>query len=520
MGDNVQLNAENYKAYQIFQAWRNDPELFANEALCFKQKGIIISTQQKQLLKSVRDLVFAKIKAGQKIKKLTPKEKKLAAKIGISVMSGTGTGKDGSTTWIVLWFLTCFSSNVDKPKVICTANTGNQLKDVLWSEFHKWLKGSLIESFFVYQSDKIYWKEEGGSEWWAVARTVNSKGSDDEQAETLAGRHSNYMMFVIDEASGIPEPVFRPIEGGLTGLCNFVLMIFNPTRARGFAVESHEAESKNDWIALRWNAEESELVTDTSIERLKRKYGINSNVYRMRVLGLPPTKDKDALISWDWIEDAALIDIEQEEVEGQTVPIVFGVDVAVGGEDKSAIAIRKGHTVLDVFSYDFNDTMLLVDEVVKLADVYKADFIYVDIIGVGVGVHDRLKQLLGKIVRPVDSRRRAVEVDKYANLRAELCWRVRAAFEDGLISIPNIKELKNEISIIKNFFDKRGRNQIVGKPEYRAKGIPSPNMFDAVVNTFATKLATVKFKKRDRWAEAFERQRQQELDNNSSWMGV
>ena len=106
----------------------------------------------------------------------------------ITVRSGHGTGKDAAAAWVILWFLTT------RPyaKVACTAPTGHQLSDILWSEIAKWTRKSRLSDEFVIQKDKIFEKE-APKEWWVRAISVSAKATKEEQAETLAGLHGDHL---------------------------------------------------------------------------------------------------------------------------------------------------------------------------------------------------------------------------------------------------------------------------------------------------------------------------------------
>ena len=87
----------------IIRKWAKDPELFMREAL----KVPALTTQQRDACEELRKLVWAKIKAGTGAK-LTDEEQRYSKKIGISIMSGKGTGKDAWTSMVIIWFLCCF----------------------------------------------------------------------------------------------------------------------------------------------------------------------------------------------------------------------------------------------------------------------------------------------------------------------------------------------------------------------------------------------------------------------------
>ena len=82
---------------QAVLAWSKDPQTFIREAL-----GVsFLSRQQREACDAVRDLVWAKIKVGTG-QKVTHAEQALSKKIGVSIMSGKGTGKDAITSMLII----------------------------------------------------------------------------------------------------------------------------------------------------------------------------------------------------------------------------------------------------------------------------------------------------------------------------------------------------------------------------------------------------------------------------------
>ncbi|MCK5236196.1 MAG: hypothetical protein KAR06_04345 [Deltaproteobacteria bacterium] len=472
---------------KLVLSWARDPEKFIYEALRIREKGYELSTQQKEALTETAKLAQAKIKAS-KGEKLTDEEGAYAAKIGISIMSGKGTGKDFLAAALIIWMLCCFPW----PKIPCTANSGKQLKDVLWSEIKKLLNGSFVEDWVEVQSERVFSKapkkDDWGKRWFATARTVNVKGTVDEQAEALQGFHEKYMMVVIDEASGLPDAVFKPFETTLTGFCNFVIMIFNPTRSTGYAIESHK-KNRDDWIPLQWSSEDSELVGGTPqgralIARLERKYGRDSNTFRVCVLGLPPVADADTLIPYDWVIEAVDRNIEPLDDD----PLVYGIDVGAGGDD-SIMAPRHGGKILTLLKHSSPDTMAMVGWAFQELEEQEAAAAFVDVIGIGNGVYNRLRELLPKMkIYPVDARGKASNSEKkkerFMKLRDELWWNLRELFENRTISIPDDPELIAELTTVKYEIQSSGKVKVEGKKEMRKRGVDSPNRADAVALSF------------------------------------
>jgi hypothetical protein len=406
------------------------------------------------------------------------------------------TGKD-FTAAIVTWhFMFCFSY----PKVIATANTGKQLNEVYWSELAK-VRGlarkadpsdpnsvSDLQANFTMQAEMLFAnlpnKEERGKRHFCVPVTINTKATAEQQGEALAGRHEDHMLFVIDEASGIPDAVFKPIEKTLTGKLNLVFMIFNPTQNLGFAIRS-QVEQRSKWVCKHWSGLDSENVSRASIRNLA-VYGKDSPDYRIGVLGLPPLADSNGLIPYLWIQAAI-----GREFDNDNDPVMASADVG-GGGDKSVFCYRQGGVVQGFKTNNSKNTMDVADWVVEACDDADAAVCFVDIIGLGRGVYDRARQLR-RIVRPADARNTASNEEKYFNARAEGYHTLRKQFEQGTISIPApgdsrdandpIVRLIRELGAIKN--ETVGKKDKIGdKKEIRKLIGFSPDYADALMMTF------------------------------------
>jgi len=467
----------------LTRGWALDPERFIIEALKLPEKSHLgrVTSQQKLALRDIRNLVWCKIKRNEGT--ATKREIEIAKKIGVSIQSGQGTGKDAFAVWVMLWFLMCFPRSL----IFATAPTKTVLKDILWREINKWLKDSLIEDLLVLQSDKLYMKERDGKDWFAIARTANPKDSPDEQAETLAGRHEDFMMYIIDEASKVPEPVFRPIEGSMTGKCNLALLIFNPTRSTGYAIRTQN-EDRQYWICRHWDAEQSELTNEDSIKRAAQKYGRNSNFFRIRIKGLPPKEDISSFIHWEWVNEC--VEDYRREREAELMPdkndrIIMGVDVASGrGEDKHAVAIRQGPCI-SIFDIPYCDTEEFSAWLLGLIADEDPDIICVCAIGVGYGVVDKLRRRCDKEIVEVIVSNTATD-PRYYSLRDELWGRVRDKFEKRAYQIPNDDELIAQLTTVRkdiDFEEKTGKIKIESKKQMRLRHVMSPHKADALCLT-------------------------------------
>ena len=477
---------------QIFIKWLFRPDLFFAEGL-----GAKLSNQQEDGLRKLGDLFRAKHRASVGLS-LNAYQESLVKKTGISISSGHGTGKDFTLAGVYLWLLTCW-----KPATgLVTGPNFSTIKSVLWKELRRFVREGRffgedpgwLGRFFEVMSTRVESKSMPG-EQFLEARSCQMTGGDEEQGEALAGRHNEYMILAVDEASAPPDGVFKPLEGAKTGRVNIGFLIGNMTKHSGYFYRTHYDPNLSPfWLCLRWDAETSNLDEVTggatqlkaAIEFYEKAYGRESNPFRVRIQGLPPTSHADVLIPWDWVQGAV-----DRELIADGCRMVYGVDVARSGEDKSVLLKRRGGRVERILEYSKIDTMQLVGWVVRefaddkeLGDTPAS--IFVDVIGLGAGVYDRLREM-GYPAVPVNVANTAFDQRKYGRRRNELWWMVRDKFESGTISIPDDKELVDELSTMKvHPPDSSGVMQVFSKAELKKQGYKSPNKADALCLTFAS----------------------------------
>lgn len=483
------------------QRWILDPLYWAEKFLSTPDKPYIASKQQRDGWEAYRRILTAKYKRA-KGAPMTEQEKSDARKIGVSIMSGHGTGKDAFSAAVGLHF----QMTQIEPKVIVTAPAGPQLFTVIWPEFGKWINRSpYLKELFEKDTNKVYLKERGGTEYFIKPRTIQPNAGPDEQGEVLAGTHSYSVMFICDEASDIPQPTFKPIEGGMTDPVSIVVMIFNPTKRNGFAIESH-TKNREDWLCLQWDAEalrEEKLANPSAFfwfdeqaqERLARKYGRDSDFYRVRVRGLPPKAAPDVLIPFDWVMRAVDRAKAGSYMELPNDPLTIGVDVGGGGEDPTVLQALKGHLVLEPVEINEVDSVKIgykVEALVRehLESHEQQSAVGVDVIGIGRGVHSYLDQIARvRNLHAINVSEQSSDDTRFHRLRDELWWMAREAFErdevvfqltaDGHVP-PETDALIGELTTIK-FEEKSGKIKVEGKPELKKRGIASPNRADAFI---------------------------------------
>ena len=393
----------------------------------------------------------------------------------VAIKSGHGVGKTAFESWVVLWWLMTHYPC----KVAVTANSAHQLSDVLWTEIDRWARNmpQAFKDLLEFKSDKISLK--GAADSFAVART-----SRRENPESLAGFHSPHMLFVVEEASGVPNVIFETASGALSTPGAKIIMCGNPTRSDGYFYDAFHGD-REKWHCITVSCEEGEYVDPKFIDDMAEKYGDESNVFKVRVLGEFPTQSDDVLLPLHLIEDAVTRDVEA----GPTTPVVWGLDVARFGADRSALAKRQGNVLIEpIKTWQNKDLMELAGIVLSEYDAVpysqRPQAIYIDAIGLGAGLADRLRELDMPAVAVSVSETASLK-DRFNRLRDELFWGAREWFEARDCHIPDDGTLMAELSGIRYKYLSTGKLKVESKDEMKRRGQRSPDVADAFVLTFA-----------------------------------
>lgn len=316
-------------------------------------------------------------------------------------------------------------------------------------------------------------------ESFAVCRTGNKS-----TPEALQGFHSDNLLFILDEASGIADIVFEVAEGALSSHGAKVLMTANPTRASGYFYNSHHKQ-RHKWHTIKVACADSSRVSATYAEDMAR-YGVDSNIYRVRVLGEFPRAEDDVVIPLELCEAAVQRDVATIE----SMPIIWGVDVARFGSDRTALAKRKGNAQFaKTVSWRGKDTMQ-VSGIIKAEwdscwKPHRPEQINVDLIGIGAGVVDRLREL-GLPVKGINVAESPAIGERYNRLRDELWFKCLEWLQERDCKLLDDEELIGELTSVHYAFTSSGKMQVESKDEMKKRGMDSPDIADAWLLTFAS----------------------------------
>lgn len=169
-----------------------------------------------------------------------------------------------------------------------------------------------------------------------------------------------------------------------------------------------------------------------------------------------------------------------------TQPLLVGCDPARYGDDRTAIVWRRGRCVTKIRTMAKKNTMQVAGILAKIIDDDKPEKVFIDIIGLGVGIYDRLMELgYEDVVVGVQASESADEDQRYRNKRAEMWCRMRDWFAAKPVRIPDDDDLQADLVEPGYTYDSSNRILIESKENIKKREGLSPDIGDALSLTFA-----------------------------------
>jgi hypothetical protein len=395
--------------------------------------------------------------------------------------SGHGVGKSTLTGWLVNWVM----STRPMCQGTVTANTFTQLQTKTWAAIQRWTKLSLTAHWFRVTERRLFHPTYPES-WFCALQSSRESNS-----EAFAGQHAadSTSFYVLDEASAIARAIYEVMEGGLVDGEPMAFLFGNPTRRQGAFHEYCFGQGRKRWHPTIVDARTARHPNKVEIAEWAKQYGEDSDFFRVRVRGVPPSADDLQFIALERVAGAqrravALLGDE---------PLVAGLDMARGGADECVLRFRRGFDgrsipPLRVPGEQARDSMKLVT---LAADVLERSYngrqvhtLFVDATGGSIGgpVADRLRQLGHKNVVDVQFGGASPE-PRYANMRAYMWGKMRDWLEQGAIDETPV--LESDLTGPGYFHDKQDRLLLESKEDMKARGLDSPDDGDALALTFA-----------------------------------
>ena len=287
---------------------------------------------------------------------------------------------------------------------------------------------------------------------------------------------------VIDEVAQIkPEVWYDILQPALADRKGFAVFIGTPSGINLFSELYFKAQTVPDWFAARFTVYDTNALDPDEVTRLQRD--MSDTTFAREMLCDFAAAGDDQLISLNDVETACKRVLRADQY--QHAAKVLGIDPARFGDDRSVIFARQGLATFTPEVYRGIDNMELADRVAAYIERWQPDAVFCDA-GNGSGVIDRLRQM-GHDVIEVNFGGRAIKPN-YVNKRAEMWFELRDWIHAGG-AIPNDVSLKQDLAAPVYWYDAANRLQLEPKDDIKKRGLPSPDLGDALALTFAAPVA-------------------------------
>jgi hypothetical protein len=309
----------------------------------------------------------------------------------------------------------------------------------------------------------------------------------------IEGAHAANLLYLFDEAKTIPVQTWDSAEGAMSiGDC-YWLAISTPGEPQGRFHDIHARRPGfEDWQVRHIAIDEAITAGRISREWAKQRkiqWGEQSAVYQNRVLGEFATSEEDGVIPLSWVEAANRRWLEWAEggrilVDPMTA---VGVDVARSGEDQTVYALRYGWLISELRRTSREDTMQTSGRVAGILDAHGGKAT-IDVIGIGAGVFDRLREQKKKVVA-FNAAEGTTKRDKsrelgFVNCRSAAWWAMREILETEPIALPPDDLLIGDLTAPTWRVVSGGKIQVESKDEIRKRIGRSTDDGDAVIQAF------------------------------------
>lgn len=186
-----------------------------------------------------------------------------------------------------------------------------------------------------------------------------------------------------------------------------------------------------------------------------------------------------------FISSNSVMKARQSDYNKPYGPKLIGVDPAGPGKDRTSIIFRQGRVVYNLKSFNEPDTMKTTGIIHKLIREENPDKVLIDVIGIGAGIVDRLKELgYSGIVKGINAGGSPYNAEKYKNIRAEMWGVMKEWFMDEPCSIPDEDSLHEDLCCVGYSYTSNTQIILEKKDEIK-KRHRSPDEADALALTFS-----------------------------------
>ncbi len=416
----------------------------------------------------------------------------------VGVKSCHASGKTYIIALVVVWWLVAHPDGI----VVTTAPTWLQVEKVIWGEIKKILLQVQARGIIKLPRPQRTELRLGPGNY--------AIGLSTDDATRFQGFHSGHVLIVLDEAPGVRPDIYEAIEGIRAGGEVHVLAIGNPTVASGPFYAAFTTE-RSSWKTFTISAFDTPNLEGLPIEELRKlppglpendpvfayrprpylvtrrwvyekfwEWGEDSPLYQSRVLGNFQELAQNSLISLRYLERAR----EPKSLSDDGKKLYAGIDVADAGDNETVcIVATSSGRIVDMQSWHGNSR----GRVIEYLSRFKGRLVRINYDEAGVGAYfaDDFDQFELPETTGINVGKASMYPKRFRNLKAQLYWGLREAFERGEISGLKDEVLISQLASIRYEINSRGLIEIESKQARMQRGAKSPDRAEALMLALA-----------------------------------
>lgn len=425
----------------------------------------------------------------------------------IIVKSATAVGKTHILSCIGLYFYKVYEH---VQVYTAAAQPESNLRNLLWGE----IGGHTVDRSELFFDDTVSLANmkigRSHPRQFIVGTTIPVSANDNQVETRFSGKHQEVLVFLIDEADGVPDAVYKGIDGCASGGMTLTILCYNPKEKRGepyrmiaegrakvitlsafdhpnvitgkniitgAVTREKTAQRVNEWCEYAGFDDDVNcfelpdfMVGAVGVDGKGFEYPplregfyrVSTNDFWYKVLGEYPPAGANKLIPDQFIDDAiARWEMYVAAHNGKFVPPegirpTMTIDVSSYGDDSSCFIYSYGFLVDMPEEIAYADPDLVANKGAVRYKERNCSHARADVIGVGAGVPERMCRMSDELqfyidAAPVVVSEKSVgwtEDGDFYQLRDEAYWELRKAFMNGEIAIPPYSRLVEPLRIL------------------------------------------------------------------------
>lgn len=251
------------------------------------------------------------------------------------------------------------------------------------------------------------------------------------------------------------------------------------------------ADRTKGWRSFKFSTYDNETLDPSAVDELVEEMVGSETTIKQEIYGEFVDVAVDALFNYEDIIKA--MDRTPAQTGGFSVE-VWGIDIAAHGDDTSQIAMRRDNYFFNVQEVGYADLMATADKIMSVwyDAARKPDAIFIDVIGMGLGVASRLRQCGIPNIIDVHGGSQASNPKMWRNKRSEMLWKLAEASRTEQFAMPKILQRLKEFTALQYEIGEAGVIRVLPKVMVKHEIGFSPDLSDAMALTYAMPVVRMK----------------------------